>query len=156
MIGMAVAAAAAIGFFVLKSGRPAEAPTTVATAPASAPVQVKPASTSEQPLAASTVAPVPAPVAPTAARPVTPPSGASAGLGGDAPRKVKKTENADARNATDGLAPPPEDVIPAAPKLGGVGDPSLTTIEAGTASSPVDRAKALEKARHDIDSSMRH
>jgi hypothetical protein len=154
MIAVAVAVAAAIGFFVLKSGKPAEpAPTTVATAPAAAPANT--ATTSDQPVAV-TATPTPSPVAPPAAKPVTPPSGASAGLGGDAPKKVKKSDNVEAKSATDGLEPPPEAVLPAAPTLGGVTDPSLTTVEAGTASSPVDRAKALEKARHDIDSSMRH
>jgi hypothetical protein len=57
----------------------------------------------------------------------------------------------------DGLEPPPEELLPAAPSLGNVGDAaSLPTIEAGAVSSSTgDQAKALEKTRREIDSSMR-
>lgn len=138
-LGLVAAAAAVIGFFVLKpSGAPpAPAPSTVATqVPAPQPA----VPVAEQPAAT----PTPAPSAPT---------GASTGLGGDVQaRKSKKSD--DSKATSDGLEPPPEDVMPAAPRLGSVGDAALPTVEAGGAGA-VDHAKALEKTRREIDSSMR-
>lgn len=138
-IGVAAAAAAAIAFFALKPS-PA-APTTVAATPVSQAPALPPVAPSAGP---TPVAATPAPATPT---------GSSAGLGGDAPRKKKSSEDAAAK--TDGLEPPPEEVIPAAPKLGGVGDAAaLPTVDAQSAGA-LDHAKALEKTRREIDSSMR-
>lgn len=137
-IGVAAAAAAAIAFFALKPS-PA-APTTVAATP----VSQAPAPSVAPSAAPTPVAATPAPATPT---------GSSAGLGGDAPRKKRSSDDATAK--TDGLEPPPEEVIPAAPKLGGVGDAAaLPTVDAQSAGS-LDHAKALEKTRREIDSSMR-
>ena len=86
------------------------------------------------------------------------PTGASTGLGGDMQTKKPKkpADDAQAKPATDGLEPPPE-VLPAAPSLGKIGDAAaLPTIDAGVArNDAMDRMKALEKTRREIDSSMR-
>ena len=130
-LGIAAAAAAAIAFFAFKPS-------------SAAPTKVPPTPVAE--------APVPKPSAPAAQAPATPkpvasapsvPTGSSAGLGGDAPK-----------TRTDGLEPPPMPALPKAPKLGSVGDAAaLPTVDAQSAG--LDRAKALEKTRREIDSSMR-
>jgi hypothetical protein len=89
----------------------------------------------------------------------TPPTGASTGLGGDVQvRKPKKQADDDAKATIgDGLEPPPAVVIPAAPSLGKIGDAAaLPTVDAGTVrNDAMDREKALERTRRQIDSSMR-
>jgi hypothetical protein len=147
-LGLVAAAAAVIGFFVLK-------PSSDAPSPAVTPAQT--VSTRSAPAPVVPVAPqpeaAPAPSVPTAS--TTTPTGASTGLGGDV--QVKKPKKQDAANqASDGLEPPPE-VIPAAPSLGKIGDAAaLPTVDAGVArNDAMARAQALEKARRAIDSSMR-
>ena len=74
------------------------------------------------------------------------------------PRKPKAKPSDDAKATVgDGLEPPPEDVMPAAPSLGKMGDAAaLPTVDAGGASlKMVDRANALERQRRLIDSSMK-
>ncbi len=148
-LGLVAAVAAGIGFFVFKPSSAAS------SAPASAisnPVR--------PPVSAAPVAVQPPPRAPLVTP--TPPTGSSTGLGGDIqPRKPRRpagdAQTASAATVGDGLEPPPEDLLPAAPSLGNVGDAAaLPTVEAGAASSAaVKQAKALEKTRREIDSSMR-
>ncbi len=141
-LGLVAAAAAVIGFFVLKPASPAPSVPTNTTQSVSA----KPAPVASAPTPAS-----PAPVATT-----TPPTGVSTGLGGDL--QVRKPKKAGDGSATsDGLEPPPEVVIPAAPKIGKIGDAAaLPTVDAGVArNDAMARAQALEKTRRAIDSSMR-
>jgi len=138
----AAAAAAVIGFFVLK---PSSAPTPPAKVSQSTTTQSIPVSRA------------PAPTTTTPVATTVPPTGISTGLGGDVPaRKPKKQGDADASGTSDGLEPPPE-VLPAAPKLGKIGDAAaLPTVDAGVArNDAAARAQALEKARRAIDSSMR-
>jgi hypothetical protein len=142
-IGLAAAAAAVIGFFIMKPSTPA-APTSAPSPSAAAPATLP-------------AAPVAEPAGPAPA--TTPPTGASAGLGGDVPAR-KPTKQADDAKAAmgDGLEPPPAEVIPAAPSLGKIGDAAaLPTVDAGTVrNDAMDREKALERTRRQIDSSMRH
>jgi hypothetical protein len=142
-LGLVAAAAAVIGFFVLKpsGAAPVAATQTVSTRSAPAPVASQPE-------------PVPAPSAPVVT--TTMPTGASTGLGGDVQVKKPKKQDAGASQASDGLEPPPE-VIPAAPTLGKIGDAAaLPTVDVGVArNDAMARAQALEKARRAIDSSMR-
>lgn len=144
-IGLAAAAAAVIGYFVMRPSKPA--------APAGAPAQATQAAAAP---VASPVAPAPEPVGPTAA--ATRPTGASTGLGGDIPARKPKKQADDAKaTLDDGLDPPPAVVIPAAPSLGKIGDAAaLPTVDAGTIrNDAMDREKALERTRRQIDSSMR-
>jgi hypothetical protein len=149
-LGLVAAVAAGIGFFVFKPS--SEAPpapiTTVSTTSSRQPASTAPTATPPEP--APVVAPVVAPA---------PPTGASTGLGGDvAPRKPKAKPSDDAKATVgDGLEPPPEDVMPAAPSIGKLGDDAaLPTVDAGGASlKMVDRANALERQRRLIDSSMK-
>jgi hypothetical protein len=86
-----------------------------------------------------------------------PPTGASIGLGGDVQvKKPRKPGDNASAGTSDGLEPPPV-MIPAAPKLGKIGDAAtLPTVDAGVArNDAMARAQALEKARRAIDSSMR-
>jgi hypothetical protein len=143
-IGLVAAAAAVIGFFVMKPSSSAE-PTPARTAAAPAPAQQV-----AEPIAAD-----PAPVSPAV---TSMPKGASSGLGGDVQAKKPKkddTQTASAGSIGDGLEPPPE-VLPAAPTLG-IGDAAaLPTVDAGTIrNDAMARASALEKTRREIDSSMR-
>jgi hypothetical protein len=76
------------------------------------------------------------------------------------PRKPRKqsdgAETASKTTIGDGLEPPPEEVLPAAPKLGKIGDAAaLPTVDPGTTLKMQDRASALERQRRLIDSSMR-
>lgn len=142
-LGLVTAAAAVIGFFVLK-------PSGAVPAAQATPTQTVSAQTAAP--ATSTSTPETAPAAPVTSS--TSPTGSSTGLGGDVP--AKKPKKADAGQASDGLEPPPE-VIPAAPSLGKIGDAAaLPTVDAGVArNDAAARAQALEKARRAIDSSMR-
>jgi hypothetical protein len=148
-LGLVAALAAVIGFFVLK---PSGAAPTAPGKRAASPAQVE-----------ATSAPVGAQPAPSSpgATVTKPPTGASTGLGGDVqPRKPRKqsdgAETASKATIGDGLEPPPEAVLPAAPKLGKIGDAAaLPTVEPGTTLKMQDRANALERQRRLIDSSMR-
>lgn len=143
-IGLAAAAAAVIGFFIMKPSAPAVPPSP----------QAQPTQSAAAPVASPSAA---APAAPVATP--TPPTGASTGLGGDVQvRKPKKQADDDAKATIgDGLEPPPAVVIPAAPSLGKIGDAAaLPTVDAGTVrNDAMDREKALERTRRQIDSSMR-
>ena len=148
-VGIAVAAAAAvIGFFALKPSGAAPKPTPVSSVTNAA---------SSQPVT-TPVASQPTPTGPGTRAVTSAPKGASTGLGGDMQTKKPKkpADDAQATPATDGLEPPPE-VLPAAPRLGKIGDAAaLPTIDAGVArNDAMDRMKALEKTRREIDSSMR-
>ena len=149
-LGLVAAVAAGIGFFAFKpsSAAPAAPSSTVSSAKPT-PVSVAPVS-----VAPATPQPAPVPVVTPA-----PPSGSSTGLGGDVqPRKPKQRSSDDAKATVgDGLEPPPEDVMPAAPTIGTLGDgAALPTVDAGGASlKMVDRANALERQRRLIDSSMK-
>lgn len=144
-LGLAAVAAAAIGFFILRpTGSAPASPGSTVRSPAQQQASTAPA---------TSLTSAPAPSAP-----VTAPTGASTGLGGDVQtRKPRKSD--DAQTATkpigDGLEPPP--VLPAAPKLGKLGDAAaIPTVESGTPSlKMLDRASALERQRRLIDSSMR-
>lgn len=143
-LGLVAAVAAGIGFLVFKpSGAAPPAPSVVSSA--------KPAPVS--------VAPVTSQPAPSPAVTPAPPSGSSTGLGGDVqPRKPKQRSSDDAKATVgDGLEPPPEEMMPAAPTIGTLGDgAALPTVDAGGASlKMVDRANALERQRRLIDSSMK-
>ena len=141
-IGLVAAAAAVIGFFMMKPSSPSGAPAAPSKPEQSAPVPVA-------------AAPAPAP-APSTAAP-TPPTGSSTGLGGDVQVKKPKKQ-ADVAQASDGLEPPPDEVIPAAPTVGKIGGDAaaLPTVDAGTVrNDAMDREKALERTRRQIDSSMR-
>lgn len=142
-LGLVAAAAAVIGFFVLKPS--SAAPSAPRTTTPSVSAQASQAPVAPQPTPAST-----APVATT-----TPPTGVSTGLGGDIQVKKPK-KSSDDKATSDGLEPPPE-VIPAAPTLGKIGDAAaLPTVDAGVArNDAMARAQALEKTRRAIDSSMR-
>ncbi len=150
-LGLAAAVAAGIGYFVLKpssAAPPAPTPTvSTATVSTAKPTPVSTAPAASQPAPAPVVAPAP-------------PTGASTGLGGDVqPRKPKAKPSDDAKATVgDGLEPPPEEVMPAAPSIGTLGDnAALPTVDAGGASlKMVDRANALERQRRLIDSSMKH
>jgi hypothetical protein len=144
-LGLVAAVAAGIGFFVFKPSSAAPS-TPNSTVSAAKPAPVSAAPVTSQPAPAPVVAPAP-------------PTGASTGLGGDVqPRKPKAKASDDAKATVgDGLEPPPEDVMPAAPTIGKLGDDAaLPTVDAGGASlKMVDRANALERQRRLIDSSMK-
>ena len=143
-LGLVAAAAAVVGFFVLKPSGAASPE--AAGVSRSATVQASPQSPASQPQPATTE-----PVAAT-----TPPTGASTGLGGDVQaRKPKKGDDASREPAT--ASSRRREVLPAAPSLGKIGDAAaLPTVDAGVArNDAAARAQALEKARRAIDSSMR-
>jgi hypothetical protein len=146
-LGLVAAVVAGIGFFVFKPSSAApSAPASAISNPVRPPMSAAPVAVQPTPAPAPVVTPAP-------------PTGSSTGLGGDIqPRKPKRLAG-DAQTATvgDGLEPPPEELLPAAPSLGNVGDAAaLPTVDAGAVSpSTVDQAKALEKTRREIDSSMR-
>ncbi len=141
-IGLGLAAAAVIGAVVFLR-RPS------GTEPAAAEVR----STTSAPVAA------PAPPPPTvvgatdgATLENNPASGARSQGGASASRR-RDTEPDP--SGSDGLEPPPRPVIPAAPSVKGITDAAaLPTVDAG-ALDLVDRQQALERAKREIDSSMR-
>jgi hypothetical protein len=134
-LGLVAAAAAGIGFFVFK-------PTGAAPETPSAVVSRAPA-----PLTNPQVTPPPAPTA--APTPVATPT---------ATVTPKRTSDEAKATLGDGLEPPPEDVMPAAPTVERLGDAAtLPTVDADAPSlKMVDRANALERQRRLIDSSMKH
>jgi hypothetical protein len=148
-LGLVAAVAAGIGFFAFKPSSAApEAPSSTVSSVKPTPVNVAPVS-----VAPATPQPAPAPVVTPA-----PPSGSSTGLGGDVqPRKPKRSSDDAKATVGDGLEPPPEEMMPAAPTIGTLGDgAALPTVDAGGASlKMVDRANALERQRRLIDSSMK-
>jgi hypothetical protein len=142
-VGLVAAAVLVIGFFAIK----------LSSAPSAPDQPSQTTAARSRPEGVPKSAPVPiAPVATTA-----PPTGVSTGLGGDLQGKKPRKQGDDASAGTsDGLEPPPV-VIPAAPKLGKIGDAAtLPTVDVGVArNDAMARAQALEKARRAIDSSMR-
>lgn len=145
-VGLVAAAAAVIGFFVLK-------PSGDAPAPRNSGSVATPRQAASGPAVSQTTPP--APSAPVAA---SVPTGASTGLGGDIQTRKPKRQSSDSSSKEsigDGLEPPPA-VLPAAPKLGKIGDAAaLPTVETGATLKMLDRANALERQRRLIDSSMR-
>lgn len=141
-IGLGLAAAAVIGAVVFLR-RPAGAE--------AAPVEVR--SASPAPVAA------PAPPPPTVVGAAdgstveNEPASGSRPQGGSSASRRRDTEPDP--SGSDGLEPPPRPVIPAAPSVKGITDAAaLPTVDAGSLDL-VDRQQALERAKREIDSSMR-
>lgn len=140
LIGIGVAAAAAIAAGFIFNRKPSVPAAPVATQQAPAPTTV----------------PVSVPVSQVPEAAVDPVNQDQVARTEDGSvRKPRRTSEASGAGGADGLEPPPDgDLIPEAPRIGAIGNPAvLPTVDANV--SAVDNRKALEQTVREIDSSMR-